>query len=99
MRVLKIFLCLMVAAVISSGCALQEKEAQTLLARDHHAMSDPELERYYRRLNDQLAGMERKARRSGEDLQATAETSPLIIELRQRRNAVRSELSRRNLRP
>ena len=65
-------------------------------------MSDQELERYYRLLNDQLAGMERRARRSGEYRQEdgmAAEASPVVDELRQRRNAVRSELSRRDLRP
>lgn len=99
MRALKILLCLMVSAIILSGCALQEKEVQTLLARDYHAMSDQELERYYRRLNDELAGMERTVRDRGEYRQQAAEANPLIVDLRQRRNAVRTELSRRNLRP
>ncbi len=97
-----LIICLVFCLAVSFGCALQEKEAQKLLARDYATMSGQELESYYFRLNDQLAAMERQSRRGGgwrEEDGATADRNPLLQNLRQRRNAVRSELGRRGLRP
>lgn len=86
-----------------------ERSAE-LLDKDYRTMSDQELETYYFRLNDQIARVERRSRESRVGVGAGSSSVRLGVstgvterevaaDLRERRNSVRQELSRRDLRP
>lgn len=100
---------LVVLALICGCASSTAKRSDELLVKDYKAMSDEELETYYFRLNDQIARVERKTRDTniGEGIgnspvQVTTSTGveevPMSQALRDRRNEVRQELSRRGLR-
>ncbi|MFO7983353.1 MAG: hypothetical protein R6V08_07885 [Desulfuromonadales bacterium] len=100
----------LVMLVLICGCASSTaKRSDELLLKDYQSMSDDELETYYFRLNDQIARVERKTRDTnvGEGIgnspvKVTTSTGveevPMSQALRDRRNEVRQELSRRGLR-
>jgi hypothetical protein len=98
------------AFLLLAGCAGVGARTQDLLARDYHAMSDVELQTYFYQLNDQIAGEERAAR--GTSVGVGVGSGPVSVgvsqgvmrgriaeDLRERRNEVRAELTRRGLRP
>lgn len=95
------------------GCAstgARTDRSPELLAKSYAAMSDAELQTYYYQLNDQIAKVERSATGSrggagGGSYPVRAEVSgkasgqTVADQLRDRRNEVRTEMSRRGLRP
>lgn len=85
--------------LLLAGCAGIGTRTKDLLAQDYHSMNDTEIQTYFYQLNDQLGREERAAReasrRSGEEV-ARGEVPE---DLRDRRNEVRAELSRRKLLP
>lgn len=100
-----LFLLVFLAACASTTGARSE----ALLHQDYHTLSDEELQTYYLQLNDQIARVERQARdtRVGVGIGSsplhvgvsTGVTEHTVAEdLRERRNEVRQELSRRGLR-
>ncbi len=105
-------LCILMALLLLAlgGCASTAQRTQELLDKNHVAMSDDELLQYNFQLNDQIAREERDARGTsvgvglgrgpvGVGVSTGVTTRPLAGDLRDRRNEVRAELSRRGLRP
>jgi hypothetical protein len=98
------------AFLLLAGCAGVGARTQDLLAKDYHAMNDMEIQTYFHQLNDQIAREERAAR--GTSVGVGVGTGPVSVgvsqgvtrgriaeDLRDRRNEVRAELSRRGLHP
>lgn len=97
--------------VTTAGCAgTTARQTGELLAQDYRTMSDQELQTYFYRLNDQIARVERQAR--GTSVGVGLGTGPVRVgasqgvtrgtiaeDLRERRNEVRGEMSRRGLMP
>jgi hypothetical protein len=103
-----LFILLLVWGCASTG-ARTDRSAE-LLAKSYATMSDAELQTYYFQLNDQIARVERSATgtrvgagvgsypvRAGVSGEVPRQT--VADELRDRRNLVRTEMSRRGLRP
>ena len=99
-----------VALLLLAGCAGVGARTQDLIAQDYHAMNDVEIQTYFYQLNDQIAREERAAR--GTSVGVGVGTGPVSVgvsqgvtrgriadDLRDRRNEVRAELSRRGLMP
>jgi hypothetical protein len=86
---------LLLASLLAGGCAPAGKSAaDALLAGNYHIMSDDELARYFRQINDRLA-VEKRASR---DKSLLGRTDPTIAEdLWQRRSEVQMEMDRRGL--
>jgi hypothetical protein len=98
------------ALVLLAGCAGVGARTRDLLSQDYHAMNDMEIQTYFYQLNDQIAREERAAR--GTSVGVGVGTGPVSVgasqevtrgriaeDLRDRRNEVRAELSRRGLMP
>ena len=98
------------ALLLLAGCAGVGARTQDLLSQDYHAMNDMEIQTYFYQLNDQIAREERAAR--GTSVGVGVGTGPVSVgvsqgvtrartaeDLRDRRNEVRVELSRRGLMP
>lgn len=97
-------------SLLIAGCAGTSARTGELLKQDYQTMADQELLTYYFRLNDQIARVERESR--GTSVGLGVGTGPVRVgvsqgvsrgtiadDLRERRNQVRAELSRRGLRP
>ncbi|NIQ92909.1 MAG: hypothetical protein GWO11_00885 [Desulfuromonadales bacterium] len=101
----------LIVLLLFCGCApTTAQRTEELLLKDYKTMSDAELETYYFRLNDQIARVERRSRDTRVGIGvgsapvrlgvSTGVRAPQVAEdLRERRNEVRTELSRRGLRP
>lgn len=103
---------LLVVVLLLAGCAAASQRSNELLAVTYATLPDPELQSYYRQLNDQIATEER-SRRGGTSIGIGVFNSPVAVgvsqqvgggvtiaeELRERRNQVRQELDRRGLLP
>lgn len=100
----------LLALLLASGCASSSSRTAELLGREYAVMSDAELEAYYLQLNDEIARTEREA--TGTRVGVGVGSYPVHIgastgvsrgsvaeELRERRNEVRLEMTRRGLRP
>lgn len=99
------FLLLLTAACVGTGARTRD-----LLARDHQTMNDQELIAYYYQINDQIAREERSSTGTsvglgvgrgpiGVGISQGVSRGTVAEELRDRRNEVRTELTRRGLRP
>ncbi len=109
---LRFLMVLLLFPLLMAGCASTGKRTGELLAVNHQNLSDTDLQSYYRQLNDQIA-LEERGRRGGTWVGVGVGSSPVSVgvsqqvgggpvvaeELRERRNAVRSELDRRGLLP
>jgi len=98
-RLFSLLVILAAAAQLVLGCVPAGSRARDLLAQDYTVLSDPELQTYYRQINDQLAAEARMQRRKGEYLHSSAADSETVDQLQARRNSVRMELERRKLLP
>jgi hypothetical protein len=103
-----LILLLLVWGCASSGA--RTDRSPELLAQSYATMSDEELQTYYYQLNDQIAKVERSTTgtRAGvgdgsypvrAEVSGEVSRQTVADELRDRRNEVRTELSRRGLRP
>ncbi len=103
---------LLLLALLLTGCAATSQRSHELLAVSYATLPNPELQSYYRQLNDQIA-IEERNRRGGTSIGIGIFSSPVAVgasqqlgggvtiaeELRERRNQVRQELDRRGLLP
>lgn len=103
---------LLLLTALLCACAATSQRSNELLAISYATLPNPELQSYYRQLNDQIASEERR-QRSGTSLGIGLFSSPVAVgasqqlgggvtiaeELRERRNQVRQELDRRGLLP
>jgi hypothetical protein len=94
--ILMIFLLLITAtALLAGGCASTGKSAaEALLASDYQTMTDAELSRHFRQINDRLAH-ERRLERERPLLGRS--NQPAVEALWQRRGEVREEMDRRGM--
>lgn len=96
--------------LLTASCAGTGARTQELLERNHQTMNDQELIAYYYQLNDQIAREERGS--TGTSVGFGIGRGPIGVgvgqgvsrgriaeDLRDRRNEVRTELTRRGLRP
>lgn len=103
---------LLLLLALLAGCAASSQRSNELLAVNYATLPDPDLQSYYRQLNDQIATEER-SRRGGTSIGIGIFNSPVAVgvnqqvgggvtiaeDLRERRNQVRQELDRRGLLP
>lgn len=106
------FWTLLLLALLLTGCAATSQRSNELLAVSYTTLPNPELQSYYRQLNDQIASEER-SQRGGTSIGIGIFSSPVAVgasqqlgsgvtiaeDLRERRNQVRQELDRRGLLP
>ena len=106
-------LVIFVLAVVLTSCAGSSRTAE-LLATDFMTMSNDDLQLYYYQLEDQIVADERKTtgssvsvgvgrgsygRRGGVGMSTGSSTQAVATDLRDRRNEVRLELTKRGVDP
>ena len=85
--------------LLLAGCAGVATRSKALLAQDYHTMNDAEIQTYFYQLNDQLGREEKAAREASKRAGDEVTRGQVAEDLRDRRNEVRAELSRRKLLP
>lgn len=101
---------LLLLTLALSSCAGTGARTQELLERNYATMNDQELVAYYYQLNDQIARDERSSTGTsvglgmgrgpfGVGISQGVSRGRIAEDLRDRRNEVRAELSRRKLQP
>lgn len=106
----RLFPLVLLLLLLCAACAGQSARTAELLEKNHQTMSDQEILAYYYQLNDQIAREERPSGGTavgvgvgrgpfGVGLSQRVGRPRIADDLRDRRNEVRAELTRRGLRP